>query len=146
VADSHDHSHNVDIWMREAANDLSADQLLQLSERAMAALWNRTYFILGEVTLTAITDRVLYNASEEFPPFELLKLEPSGINWQGLREQHEALDEGELTEGIRFVLTEFMAVIGNLTAEILTPALYAELSKVTLKGQAPSGEREKGRA
>jgi hypothetical protein len=42
------------------------------------------------------------------------------------------VDPIELRRGIRFVLTEFLTVLGNLTAEILTPELHAALSNVAL--------------
>jgi hypothetical protein len=38
----------------------------------------------------------------------------------------------ELVAGIRFVLVEFLTVLGNLTAEILTSELHAELSNIVL--------------
>ena len=42
------------------------------------------------------------------------------------------MHDSELVEGIRFVLVEFLTVLGNLTAEILTPELHSELSNVVL--------------
>jgi hypothetical protein len=38
-----------------------------------------------------------------------------------------------LREAIQFVLVELLTVVGNLTAEILTPALHSELSNITVK-------------
>jgi hypothetical protein len=87
----------------------------------MASLWNRAYLTLGEVTIAAITDRVLFTTAERFPPFKSLKVVPAGIDWRELREQHEVLNRRELAKGIRFLIAEFMVVVGNLTAEVLTP-------------------------
>jgi hypothetical protein len=126
--------------MREAASDVSPKQLLQLFEQAMGALWNRAGLTLGDVTLGAIADRVLHTAAEQSPAFALIKVERAGIDFREFRVQIVGLSEGELRDGVRFVVTEFIVVIGNLTAEILTPALEAELSKVTLKDQASGGE------
>ena len=68
VSDAHDHSNHVNKWMTQAAaEDLSPEQLLQLFEQAMNALWNRAHLTLRDATLTAIMDRVLYNASERTP-------------------------------------------------------------------------------
>jgi hypothetical protein len=146
VSDAHDHTNHVNTWMGKAAKDASSEQLLQLFARVMGALWNRAHLTLGDVTLTAIVDRVLYTAAERFPPFESLKVGPEGIDFQKLREKREEISERELAAGVQFVIVEFMMVIGNLTAEILTPALQAELSKVTLKSQAPGGEPGKGQS
>ena len=127
---SRDHANHVNTWLGRAAKGLSSEQLLQLAEMAMAALWKRAYLTLGAVTLAAITDRVLSTAGEKFPPFKSLKVTLMGIDWRKLREQHEVLSKRELAEGIRFVIAEFMVVVGNLTAEMLTSALHSELSKV----------------
>ena len=112
----------------------------------MGALWSRAHLTLGDVTLGAIMDRVLHNAAERFSPFESLKVEPNGIDWRELRERQEALDEGDLAEGIQFVIVEFLVVVGNLTGEILTPALHSELSKITPKDSALGSKDEKGKS
>jgi hypothetical protein len=140
VSDAHDHSARIDAWMRQAGGDVSPKQLLQLFEQAMGALWNRAGLTLGDVTLAAIVDRVLHTAAEQFPPFASLKVERAGIDFREFRAQTTEFSQSELLDGVRFVVTEFIVVIGNLTAEILTPALHAELSKVTLKDHAPGGE------
>jgi hypothetical protein len=41
-------------------------------------------------------------------------------------------------EGIRFVLVEFLTVLGNLTAGILTAELHAELSHVEPTNAVPA--------
>ena len=133
MADDSVHSKHVNNWMKQATSGLSPEELLDLFEQAMAVLWNRAHLILGDVTLSAIMDRVLYNAAERFSPFESLKVEPTGIDFAELHEQENVFDDGDLAEGIRFVIVEFLVVIGNLTGEVLTPALHSELSKITPK-------------
>jgi hypothetical protein len=129
--------------MRDAAKSLPPEQLLQLFEQAMGALWNRTHQTLGSVTLGAVTDRVVVNASEKFAPFESIKVETQGIDFRELRKQAGVFDDGDaLAEGIRYVIVEFVSVIGNLTGDILTPGLYSELSKITLKDLALKGKHE----
>ena len=68
----------------------------------------------------------------------------SGVNFAEFREQAGSLNDGELRQAIQFVLVELLTVVGNLTAEILTPALLSELSNVTTTDSAPkqSGERK----
>jgi len=110
VSDGGDHTNHVNTWMAQAADGLSSEQLLQLFEQAVGALWNRAYLTLGEITLTAIIDRVLYSAAEKFPPFESLKVGPAGVDYRELYERHEVFDERELAEGMRFVIAEFMVV------------------------------------
>ena len=138
-----DHASIVNHWMKQAANGLTSGQLLLLFEAAIAALCQRAYLTLGDVTLTAVVDRVMYNAAEEFPLFESLEPGTRGVNCRALLESMSGGNEVELTEGMRFVLVEFLTVIGNLTAEILTPALHSELSNVVL--EARPSDRTKSR-
>jgi hypothetical protein len=137
VPDEDDHTARVETWLERSAKDLAPTDLRRLLEAALGALWTRSKTTLGEVTLTAIAERVLYTTSERFPVFSSIKVEPkTGIAFRGNDEPRPA-HEPELRSGIRFVLVEFLTVLGNLTAEILTPELHAELSTVDL----PSGGR-----
>jgi hypothetical protein len=142
VLDTGQHAACVDAWLKRSAKDLSSEVLLQLFEAALSALWARTKTTLGEVTLTAIAERVVHNASEKFPLFTSLKVEPTaGIQFRELRERSTSVHGSELREGTRFVLVEFLTVLGNLTAEILTPELHAELSNVALRDTAGEDKR-----
>lgn len=117
-------------WIEQSAKGLSPVALQRLLDAALSALWTRTKTTLGEVTLTAIGERVLFTATERFPIFSSLEVEPSrGIAFRGVEEQSLSDDAG-LEDGIRFLLVELLTVLGNLTAEILTPELHAELMGV----------------
>jgi hypothetical protein len=133
LLDEGHHAACVDAWLERAApgGSQSLEGLLRLFEAALSALWSRTKTTLGEVTLSAIAERVLHNASETFPFLASFEVDPKdGIQCGDLRERRDALRDAELKEGLRFVLVEFLTVIGNLTAEILTPELHAELTQV----------------
>lgn len=127
------HADVVDHWLRRTTNDLPSAHLLNLFEAALSAVWGRTHTTLGEVTLSAIADRVLCVAAERFPALSCLEVEQSrGIECGALRERVESMDVAELKEGMRFILVEFLTVLGNLTAEVLSEALHSELSRVDL--------------
>lgn len=130
MRDANAHGACVDAWMQQVAQGLPPDGLVQLLERAFSALWRRAHVTLGEVTLGAIVDRVLYYASEQYPALSSLKLESTGICCEELQKGAGGLRRDQIEEGIRFILVEFLTVLGNLTAEILTPALHAELSNI----------------
>jgi hypothetical protein len=115
------------------AGAVPQDQLARLFEKAMSALWHRTYSALGDITVAAIVDRVLYNATEKYPVLGSLTVDTSGVKFAEFREQAGSVSSGDLREAIHFVLAELLTVVGKLTAEILTPALHSELSSVTLK-------------
>lgn len=138
------HAACVDAWLKRSAKDLPPEDLVRLFEAALGALWARTKTTLGEVTLTAISERVLHNASEKFPLFSSLKVEPTGgIPFHKLREQAISVHDSRLMEGVRFVLVEFLTVLGRLTAEILTPELHSELAKIALPKAPDAGSEDK---
>jgi hypothetical protein len=139
-----EHTERVERWIRQAGDGLSSQQLLELFEQAMSALWERTHLTLGRITLTAILDRVLYTAAERFPPFESIKTGETGIDCTRLADRIKEMSDSQLREAIRFVVVEFLSVLGNLTAEILTPALHSELEKVRLVNDPARGSRNGG--
>lgn len=142
MIDATRHAAQVDAWLKRSGKGLSPEELLQLFETAFGALWARAMNTLGEVTLTAIAERVLHNATEKFPLLSSLEVEPtSGIQARALRVQTGSVHDPQLKEAIRFVLVEFLAVLGHLTAEILTPELHAALADV-----APGKTKTEARA
>jgi len=133
VLDDGRHALCVDAWLERSATGLAQEALLRLFEAALDAVWIRTKTTLGEVTLTAIAERVLHNASERFALVGSLKIEPtSGIQCRELSRRIDSVEPSELRAAIRFVLVELLTVLGNLTADILSPALHAEISRVAL--------------
>ncbi len=135
MSDTNQHALRVEAWMQAAGQGLAADQLLQLFESALAALWQRAHKTLGEVTLLAIVDRVLHGAVGRAPLLATLEVDASGFHCDGLRRRADG--PAALAQAMQLFLGEFLAVVGSLTAEILTPALHAALSDVT----APPDQR-----
>lgn len=144
MVDENDHSACVNAWMDRAAKGLPPERQIAAFELGFTAMWLRAHRTLGDVTLTAIADRVLHSAAEKFPTFSGLKVEATGLQCKELRERAAGVQRDQLAEGIRFVLTEFLTVLGNLTAEVLTPALHAELSKVAPEESGPGDKKSRG--
>jgi hypothetical protein len=145
--DDANHAAYVEAWLDAAAKSpesLPPAQLVSLFERAMSALWRRAQVTLGEVSLAAIVDRVLYTASEQYPFLSTLKIETTGIRFDEFREQSAVERDGDLPGVVRFVLVEFLTVLGHLTDEILTPALHAELARVALERPGTVGGNDDG--
>jgi hypothetical protein len=124
------HAACVDAWMTRVGRDAPPPQLLRAFEQAFAALWKRALPTLGEVTLSAIVDRVLTGAAETFPPFATLDVDASGLRLEELKGREDGMERERLAAGLRSILVEFLTVVGYLTAELLTPSLHAELSSV----------------
>src|SRR5687768_12064916 len=107
--------------MDRAARNLSSEELLRAFERALSRVWLRVHPTLGDVTLGAIADRVIHNASQKFAILSVLTVDGGGIQFEGLRKSVAKLPEDELANALRFILVELLTVLGSLTAEILTP-------------------------
>jgi hypothetical protein len=130
--DQFDHAAVVDAWLERSTRSQPPDLSLDIFAAALDVLWKCASDTLGDVTLHAILDRVFYNARERFPFLAAVEIEARiGIQVRGLHDRASALQASDLKNGIRFVLTEFLTVIGSLTAEILSPDLHAQLTQVT---------------
>jgi hypothetical protein len=140
MVDQQNHNACVSCWMERTATGLPPDRLLQLFERTLGALWRRAHVTLGDVTLTAIVRRVLYTASEQFAVLASVEVDDKGPHHEKLHDRARDLDADHLREAIHFVLLELLTVLGNLTAEILTPALHAELSCVEADPTNPESQ------
>ena len=134
------HSACVGEWSERAAKDLTPDLLIEAFDRAFTALWGRAHQTLGNVTLTATTERVLYTATEHFSLLAALRFE-EGLRCEELRRNSAVLPRDELAAGLRFILAEFLTILGNLTAEVLTPALHAELARAAPPESHPAAAR-----
>ena len=129
------HAGRVDAWLARAERPLAPEALLRRFEATLEALWAQTQNTLGEVTLCAIAERVLSIAADKFPFLSALKVDPTrGIQCDQLLERLGAVPGPELKDGLRFVLVELLTVLGNLTAEILTPELHAVLDRLAKPG------------
>lgn len=126
----------VAAWMKTAGDGLPPARLVDLTERAFAAIWSRAQLPLGDVALAAIADRVLCSAGDEFPLLAPITVGVTALRFEALRKRSADLDRDALTEGLQRIVAEFLSVIGRLTAEVLTSALHARLSAVTLGEQA----------
>lgn len=129
--DDESHAARVNAWLVARMADLSLPERRRLFEHALTALWRRASRTLGEVTLGAILDRVLYTAIEKYPLLATLDLQGDGIRWANRPPTAEQVGDADLEAG-RFVLVELLTVLGILTGDILTPALHAELATVTM--------------
>jgi hypothetical protein len=123
-----DHQLAVTAWLSRSRQHGSVPRMVDAFEQALTALWQRSQLTLGEVTLTAIVDRVLHTASAQYSFLGSIEIGASGLSCAALR-ANGALDIDELAAAVELVLVEFLTVLGNLTGDILTPAMHAELSR-----------------
>ena len=146
MVDDGDHVGCVDAWFERAAKGVLTDQLMVAFEAAFTALWRRAHQTLGDVTLAAIIDRVLYVAAEQHPVMSVLELDTTGVRWDAFRERAASLPAEQLVEGVRFVLLEFLTVLGKLTGEVLSAPLHAELEAQARSGTLADEASDSGHA
>jgi hypothetical protein len=123
----HDHAQVVAAWFRRTAQNRSASSLVHAIEDAFGALWQRSVVTLGEVTLTAIVGRVLHSAAEQFALLEAAKIDVSGLRLAAVASLPD-LHVDQVYAAFELLFVEFLTVLGNLTDQILTPALHTTLS------------------
>lgn len=128
--DESSHGAAVDEWIETAiAADASSADVVDLFRSALEAIWSRGVISLGSVTLTAIAERVLNDATTRYSFLQAINPRSNGdARWkQQVRERLVGVRRLDLIEGLRFGLVELLRVIGRLTAEILSPELHAAL-------------------
>jgi hypothetical protein len=111
--DANEHAASVDAWLL-AAKRLPSATVHDAFERAFDALCARARVALGNVTVSAINDRVIERTHERFPWF-----------WPSAD-----ASPGALRKAVRFVLVEFLTVVAHLTGGILTRPLHETLWRV----------------
>jgi hypothetical protein len=130
------HEAVVDAWLARSVDHDSSVEIARLFHAALDAVWNRAVTILGPVTLTAIAERVLHNATERYTFFSAIDPRSPRSNgdarWmERLHERLATVPRAALIEGLRYGLIELLTVIGTLTAEVLRGELHAALEAVT---------------
>ncbi len=126
------HAEVVDAWLRALGPDPSVDRLLAALEAGFGALWKRARRTLGEITLSAVVERVLADVADHHPILQSLAVDTNGLLIRGLRSRTQAVTPAALADGVRFLLVSLLTLLGDLTGDILTPALHAELTAVVV--------------
>src|SRR5690606_28099163 len=100
------------------ARDTPPQQTIDAFENAFGRLWQRARQTLGDITLIAIADRVLYTASRQYGVLDAVSIGNGGLELDKLRERADETEGAELLQAAQFVLTEFLTVLGKLVADI----------------------------
>jgi hypothetical protein len=133
------HASVVSQWMELALTGPACGEIVPIFGRALLAIWDRAHVTLGEVSLRAITHRVLHRACARFPVLRSLALEPPPESFRALVDRgSDGADRAELLAAIQFVLTELLSLLGTLTAEILSAGLHEALLATPLPAAAAS--------
>jgi hypothetical protein len=143
------HRPHVERLMGRLPEHATAEQLVAAFQQSVTALWQRAALPLGSITLTAIVDRVLHDGSTTHPLLAMLDIDDeTGVRFDKLRNKVTAQDAQQVRDGMSDFLLRFLTVVGNLTGDILTPALHARLDDVTpgaVAGELPTSTRPSDR-
>jgi hypothetical protein len=122
------HDRTVDAWLARLG-DGSATRIATAFERAFGAMWNRAQRPLGDVTLAAIVERVIHGAAASAPLLSTLRVDMNGLHCEELIAQARNAPLAEIRTAVRSFVIEFLSVLGELTADVLTSAMHDELAK-----------------
>jgi hypothetical protein len=131
AGDPSPHERAVDAWLDGLPDGLPMEDVVDLFRQACGAIWRRAELRVGEVTLLAIGDRVLHDARNHFPDKPAcIDVAASGFQLDALCDAKHKFDAAGCRGVLRFVLIDFLRILGRLTAEVLTSSLHAELRTV----------------
>jgi hypothetical protein len=142
---SKNHLEQVEAWEKVNCENLSAQETVSIYSTAILAIRQRSLATLSSVTLTVVEDRALHQSLEKYPFLSEIKLLADGINFDDLHKASGRIRVPELKEAMRHFLIEFLTVLGNITADVLTAPLHRELTQVTRESISKMNESQSTR-
>lgn len=124
------HANQVNEWDAKICAGLDLKSFVRTYECAIQAVENRSLITLSSVTLKVVVDRALNESIEKFALLSWATVEPERIDLSRLLEKCESYDPTEIRKALRFLLIKILNVLGNITADVLSPALHSELMLV----------------
>jgi len=127
------HQAVVTAWLSKAEKGLDNEQLVDLLELTLTRVMDAARLPAGEITLAAVLDRVVGTAADAFQWLPRTVVTAGAADFSAFRAAAPRLQRQNVLRAVHFVLTDFLAILGNLTAEVLTPELHKQLDSVRLK-------------
>jgi hypothetical protein len=140
--ESAEHREVVDAVFTRVPPGAEHSQVVDAFDAAMTVVWRRAERTRGAITHAANAGRVLHEASKAHPFLADVEEADHGIDLAALRSRADALSRESLESAAKLVLRRFLGVLGNLTADVLTAALHAELAALK---DPPRGPNDEGR-
>ncbi len=141
------HSRAVALWIENALlpdNELSSHVLVEEFEVLINSLMNTIRMSVGETTITAVADRVLYNSSEHYPVLMKIQLRDHGFDFTKMCDDASLKDLDEIKNAFHYFATELLFIIGKLSGGSLTPGLHAVLESRLSNQRRVATESSKG--
>ncbi len=140
-----DYSNQVEAWAKQVTQGLSSEQLIQLIDQSLAALWKRSRLTFSTVLIMAVWERVIFSSlSGGDALFASLKVTEDGINLDEFRQVAHSLNELQLVEILQSLITEYIVILGSITNDVIRPALFHELLQIELESKAKTSRNPNG--
>lgn len=143
VRQNDSHMQKVDLWENKQAHGLSVEKRIQLFEKAIQVVEQRSRLTLSSVTVMVVINRALFECKEKFPLLSEIKVESKGLNLEGFRRQSDSKKPEQRSDALRYFLIEILTVFGNITADVLTAPLYKALMDVSFETSTAKINRDK---
>ncbi len=124
------HSRAVALWIENALlpdDELNSYVLIEEFESLLNSLMDTVRTSVGETTVTAVADRVLYNSSERYPVLAKIQLRDHGFDFTKMRDDSSLKTPEEIKNAFHYFITELLFMIGKLSGGSLTLELHAVL-------------------
>lgn len=130
----HDITHEkfVQAWEKKAAFGLSEGARRQLFAEGILAVRRRSLATLSEVSVMVVSDRALRQVSARYPVLATVLVQREHIDFSKLLACERAgAEDRDINSALRAFLIEFLNILANITADILTAPLHQALAMVT---------------
>jgi hypothetical protein len=94
-------------------------ELLQLSQELLGQLWSRLVNWLSESATVMVFRSALTEVRQQYAALEVIQVGVSGVALKPLENQIETLDETGLRLGLLKLMESLMALLADLTGEVL---------------------------
>lgn len=103
------------------------EEVLEIYEDLLQAIWNRIMPTLGRVTVMAIMERALVLTAEKYPLIKHLEATAEGVSFEILRQRLGEEQKPVLREALKEVITNLIELLAMLTGDILVRQLLKEI-------------------
>ncbi len=125
------HQSIVISWEEKNIKNLRTDQAIHVFGNALQQVERRCLVTLSSVTVQVVLDRIIHEGIEKYPILKEVTIEVDGLNFKNISQKKDHYDLKEINSAFRYLIIEFLTVIGSITSEVLTAPLHKELMTVT---------------
>lgn len=130
----------VKAWIEREARVVPHEQVIPILKLGLQKVWDHARLTVSAVTLMAVSDRAVFNATKHHKFLSTLIIQKGGFSFEKF-DSEQQITQRELLEGFQVLIARFITIIGKLTADVLTNDLCQELSKISYK----ANPRQKGK-